>query len=173
MLPCILVVRLLTVASNGADIIRVDHAAGNPSVMGYAWGLFSSAFLSATLLPGSSELVLAALVWQQPRWSIAWWAVATFGNVLGSMTSWWLGALCSRRKQAPKALQSGLRALAWLTRYGYWSLLLAWVPVVGDPLCVLSGWLRWSFWRCLLLILIGKAARYALIVGAGGALVSG
>ena len=101
-------------------------------------GLFASAFLSATLLPGNSEVVLAALVASMP--GLVWpaVAVATAGNTAGGMTSWAIGRLLPAeggRKLAP-------RAVALARRYGVAALLLSWVPLIGDALCVASGWLR-------------------------------
>jgi membrane protein YqaA with SNARE-associated domain len=130
-----------------------------------SWGLLVSAYTSATLLPGSSELALGALLVQAPQQWVWWLAVATVGNVLGSMTSWGMGywLACYRPlRQFGESAQH--KALGWLQRYGYWSLLLAWLPVVGDPLCLLAGWLRWSFWISFVLILMGKTVRYLLIV---------
>ncbi len=128
-----------------------------------AW-LLASAFVSASLLPGGSELVLAGLVLSQPQAWLLWVALATLGNVLGSLTSWGLGRWLSGRKPAESFSGRGQqRALDWLHRYGVWSLLLAWLPVVGDGLCLLAGWLRWSLLSCTLLIALGKLGRYLLV----------
>ena len=98
------------------------------------------------------------------RW--LWWLLlAVVGNVLGSMTSWGMGYWLACYRPAHAWSEAGhQRAFTWLQRHGYWSLLLAWVPVVGDPLCLLAGWLRWSFWWSSLLILLGKTARYLLVI---------
>ena len=130
-----------------------------------SWGLLVSAYSSATLLPGSSELALGALLHQAPERWLWWLLLAVVGYVLGSMTSWGMGywLACYRPAHAWSGANHQ-RAFAWLQRHGYWSLLLAWVPVVGDPLCLLAGWLRWSFWWSSLLILIGKTARYLLVI---------
>ena len=122
------------------------------------WGLFASSFLSATLLPGNSEIVLVALLQQAPH--LAWpaVAVATAGNTLGGFTSYLLGRFL------PKPIPH--RALDWLARYGPVALLLSWVPVIGDGLCVASGWLRQNVAAATLFIALGKFARYwALAVG--------
>lgn len=116
------------------------------------WGLFASSFLSATLLPGNSEVVLVALLHQAPQLEVVALAVATLGNTLGGMTSYLLGRL------APKPSEG--RALAWLTRFGTPVLLLSWVPVIGDGLCVASGWLRQNALAATVFIAIGKFARY-------------
>jgi membrane protein YqaA with SNARE-associated domain len=116
------------------------------------WGLFASSFLSATLLPGNSEVVLVALLQQAPH--LAWPAivVATAGNTLGGLSSYLVGRFFPR--PTPR------RGLDWLSRYGPVALLLAWVPVVGDGLCVASGWLRHNVLAAALFIAIGKFARY-------------
>lgn len=129
-------------------------------------GLFVSAFLSATLLPGGSEALLAWLVSQGQQSLILLLLSATLGNVLGSMVTFAMGAWLKTRyplKQLDKPNQQ--RARDWIERYGALALLLAWLPIVGDPLCFVAGWLgvnwRWS----LLTITIGKSVRYCVIAG--------
>lgn len=122
-------------------------------------GLFVSSFLSATLLPGNSEVVLGTIVAGTP--ALLWPAVgvATAGNTLGGMTSWGLGRLIPAeggRRLAP-------RAAAFAQRYGVAALLLSWVPVVGDALCVASGWLRHDWRLATLAIAAGKFARYLVV----------
>ena len=125
------------------------------------WGLFASSFLSATLLPGNSEVVLLALLHHAPQLTIVALVVATVGNTLGGMTSYLLGRLAPQPREG--------RALAWLTRFGTPALLLSWVPVIGDGLCVASGWLRQNALTATLFIAIGKFARYwALAEGLSG-----
>jgi membrane protein YqaA with SNARE-associated domain len=120
-------------------------------------GLFVASFTSATVLPGGSELVLIALIHKFPE--VIWRAVvvATVGNTLGGMTSYLLGRLIPTRARS--------KAIVYLHRYGYWSLLLSWLPVLGDTLCVAAGWLRFNPWYSLALLAIGKLVRYALIAG--------
>lgn len=121
-------------------------------------GLFASSFLSATLLPGNSEVVFLALVHQSPGLEARALVVATAGNTLGGLTSYLVGRLFPK----PEAN----RALAWLTRYGPAALLLAWVPLIGDALCVASGWLRQNVVAVTLFMTAGKFARYwALAAG--------
>lgn len=115
-------------------------------------GLFISSFLSATLLPGNSELVLLALLNEAPEQKWPALMLATIGNTLGGMTSYLIGRLF------PKPVDG--RATRWLRRYGPATLLLSWVPVIGDGLCVASGWLRQNAIAAMLFIAIGKAARY-------------
>ncbi|MBK6804438.1 MAG: DedA family protein [Betaproteobacteria bacterium] len=122
-------------------------------------GLLASSFLSATILPGNSEVVLAAVVSKLPDlfWTAV--AVATLGNTVGGMTSYALGRLIPAqggRKLAP-------RAVALAQRYGIPMLLLSWVPVIGDALCVASGWLRQDWRLATLAIAAGKLARYVAV----------
>jgi membrane protein YqaA with SNARE-associated domain len=116
------------------------------------WGMFFSAFVSATILPGNSEIVLVAVLIKFP--ALFWQAVgiATLGNTLGGMTSYAIGRVVPNKADG--------KALAWLTRYGEWALLLSWAPLIGDALCVAAGWLRINPWLALLMLAIGKCARY-------------
>lgn len=128
-------------------------------------GLFLSSTLAATLLPGGSEAMLLYLATQTDHALFTLWWVATLGNTLGGLINWGLGWLLSRRypERAPKGKHAA-RALAWIHRYGVWSLLLAWVPLVGDPLCVAAGWLRLPLLLSSLCIAVGKGLRYALLM---------
>ena len=129
-------------------------------------GLFLSAFLAATLLPGSSEAALVALLVLGRSDPVLLVAVATAGNVLGSVVNWAIGrffAQFSDRRWFPVSAAAFERATAWYGRFGVWSLLLSWVPVIGDPLTVAAGVLRVGLWRFVVLVTLGKAARYAFI----------
>ncbi len=122
------------------------------------WGLLVSAFVSATILPGNSEVVLIAVLAKFPALFWESIVVATLGNTLGGMTSYAIG------RAFPKRIEG--KALEWMTRYGEWALLLSWVPVIGDALCVAAGWLRINPWLTLLMLALGKCARYlALALG--------
>src|SRR5690349_1316772 len=107
--------------------------------------LFTAAFLSATILPGSSELVLVMLVFQHKLDAATLLLVATAGNTLGSGVGWilgrWFAGLANRRwfPASPEKMQ---RAAQWFGRYGIWTLALAWVPIIGDALTVVAGVLR-------------------------------
>lgn len=128
-------------------------------------GLFLSAFLSSTLLPGGSEALLAALALHGAHEPLALLAVATVGNALGGMTSWGIGWWLARR--FPDRTLEGhhhQRAAERLRRWGSPLLLLSWLPVVGDPLCVAAGWLRMGWLPSLIFIALGKGARYALLL---------
>ncbi len=119
-------------------------------------GLAVSAFLSATLLPGNSEIALVALLHQAPglKWPAV--VVASVANTLGGLTSYAIGRLFPQPEPG--------RAMAWLRRWGPPALLLSWVPVVGDGLCVAAGWLRQNVATVVLFIAAGKAARYVALV---------
>ena len=122
------------------------------------WGFFVSSFLAATLLPGGSEVVLLALLTVHPEqfWSAL--LLGTLGNTLGGLTSYACGRWLPRRQNAQT-----LPHLANVQRYGPAALLLAWVPLIGDALCVAAGWLRMNAGCCALFMAAGKCARYALI----------
>lgn len=132
------------------------------------WGLFASGFIASTLLPGGSELLLLYLLdqQQQPVWQLL--LVVTSGNALGGWLTWIMGYWVGRRpslqalttdKLSPRQQQ----AQRWFQRYGAPVLLLSWLPLIGDPLCFISGWLRQRFWLCALMITTGKALRYLLL----------
>ncbi len=121
------------------------------------WGLFASAFISATILPGSSEVVLIGLLSKYPELLWTAIAVATVGNTCGGVTSYWMGRLLPNKAEG--------RAIEWLKKYGMWSLLFSWVPLFGDALCVAAGWMRFNVWKCMVLFAIGKLFRYLLVAG--------
>ncbi|MDE3737475.1 DedA family protein [Pseudomonas resinovorans] len=129
-------------------------------------GLFLSAFGAATLLPLQSEAVLVALLLAKahPAWALV--AVATVGNVLGSLVNWWLGRYLEHfhdRRWFPVKPAQLAKAQAFYHRYGRWSLLLAWVPLIGDPLTLVAGVMRESFWVFLALVTLAKAGRYLVL----------
>jgi len=130
--------------------------------------LFASAFISSTLMPGGSELVFAALLQQAVHPPLLLLAVATAGNTLGGMTSWALGRVAAWRFPARALEERHSVAVARVRRYGGAVLLLSWLPVIGDPLCVAAGWLKVHWAQALLFIALGKAARYAAIAWALG-----
>lgn len=139
-----------------------------PDAMFFEWGLpalFGFSFLSATVLPLASEWLLAAIVGRQGDIAAAV-AVATTGNTLGALTTWAIG-LWGGTWIMDRWLRIGerdrARAEMWYTRWGSWSLLMAWVPMVGDPLCLVAGMLKVSPLRFILLVAAGKAARYLAV----------
>jgi len=130
------------------------------------WGLFLSSFISSTLFPGGSEVVLGVLAAGQhyDPWCLL--AIASLGNTLGGLSSWLLGLLVVRQRFSftERMLEKQQRAIAWLRKWGSPALLLSWLPVVGDPLCFAAGFLRVPFLVSLLFIALGKIARYAVIL---------
>ena len=135
------------------------------------WGLavlFICATLAATLLPLGSEPVLLALLSFHPE--LVWPAllVATLGNTLGGAIGWGMGWGAERwmaqRLHQTHATQH-MRALRWLERLGPVACLGAWLPLIGDPLCVVAGYLRLPFWPCVVYMALGKGLRYAMLVG--------
>lgn len=130
------------------------------------WGLFGTSLLAATLLPGGSEAAL--LVSQQQNWapSFQLWLAASLGNSLGGLITFFMGWQATRWKNAEQLAKSPAqaRALTWLQRYSYWTLLLSWLPLVGDLLCLAAGWLRLSPTLSFAMLFIGKAARYSLVL---------
>ncbi|MEG1733875.1 MAG: YqaA family protein [Comamonas sp.] len=142
--------------------------------------VFIVALISATLLPLGSEPLVAALVSANP--ALFWPAilVATAGNTIGGAISWWMGlgaqqawskARKLRHRQDGAPAQKSLRqqsrwhriARSWLRKYGAKTCLLSWLPIVGDPLCAVAGWLRLPFWPCVAYMAIGKFLRYFLM----------
>lgn len=129
-------------------------------------GLFAAAFLAATIVPFSSDAVLAAMA-LGPWSSVSLWAVASTGNTLGGLTSYGLGRLGDMERIARWLRTDPAKAVRWrdrIARYGVWSALLTWLPVVGDPIAIALGLGRAPAWPVALLMFIGKAARYAVIL---------
>ncbi|ATH77282.1 MULTISPECIES: YqaA family protein [Halomonadaceae] len=130
------------------------------------FSLFWVALASATLLPGGSEVWLARL-WCLGEPALGLWLVATVGNTLGSMINVAMGRYARQfqdRRWFPASPQGLARAERWYHRFGEFSLLLSWLPVIGDPLTVLAGVMRLAWWRALLWIVLAKGARYALLI---------
>lgn len=137
---------------------------GDGSTLG---GLFLTAFLAATVLPVQSEILLAALHVSETHSKATLVSVATAGNVFGSVVNWLLGRYLVHfqdRRWFPVSRTLIDRATGWYRRWGFWSLLLAWMPFIGDPLTLVAGILRENFWIFLALVTIGKAARYLAVV---------
>jgi membrane protein YqaA with SNARE-associated domain len=132
-------------------------------------GLFLSAFTSATVLPGSSEAVLLALLTMGHGDPAALLVAAIAGNVMGSFATWGLGRFCAGlrdRSWFPVGPDAYDRAVGWFRRWGVWSLLLSWVPVAGDGITLVAGLLRVHLLTFLLLITISKLARYGVLFAA-------
>ena len=129
--------------------------------------VFVVALISATLLPMGSEPAVFGLVKLNPE--LFWPAVlvATAGNTVGGAITWWMGygvEFAYEKVKHHKPAEG--KALAWLHRFGAKACLLAWLPVVGDPLCAVAGWLKLPFWPCVAYMAIGKFARYLTLTAA-------
>ena len=136
--------------------------------------LFLTGFIAATLFPASSEALLLTLLAQEHA-ALALFVAATLGNTLGSCVNWYLGLRLldfQHKRWFPFSGPSINRAQRHFQRYGIYSLLLAWLPVVGDPLTLVAGVLRLRFPLFLLLVLLGKAARYAVVIWLGSAFMA-
>ena len=130
-------------------------------------GLFAASFLAATVFPFQSELVLVGMLLAGDFAWPALLAVATVGNVLGSVVNWGLGRFFIHFRDRcwfPVKPARYARMEHWFARYGVWSLLFSWVPVVGDPLTVVAGALRVNLPLFVLLVTLGKLGRYAVLV---------
>lgn len=131
--------------------------------------LFGIAFLAATIFPAQSEALLAGLILAGGYDVATLVVVASLGNILGSTVNWALGRGITRFRDRPwfPANAASLdRATRWYARYGRWSLLLSWVPIVGDPLTVVAGVLREPLWSFLALVAFAKSARYVVLAAA-------
>lgn len=129
-------------------------------------GLFALAFAAATIIPAQSEAALAALVAAGSMSPVLLVAVASLGNVLGSAVNWALGRFVERfrgRRWFPVSPAALDRAAAQYARWGHWSLLLSWVPFIGDPLTLAAGLLREPLWRFVAVVGLAKTARYGVV----------
>ena len=128
--------------------------------------LFAVSFLAATILPFSSELTLAGLIATSDYDNLLLLIAASFGNVLGSVVNWALGSYSrnlTKKKWFPFKETQIERSSKWFRKFGKWSLLFAWVPVVGDPLTLVAGILRVKFIDFIILVAIGKVSRYIFV----------
>ena len=135
--------------------------------------LFLASLLAATLIPAQSESVLAGLILAGGQPVAVLVAVASLGHILGSVLNWLIGRGVEKfrdRRWFPASQKQLDRAQQQYQRFGYWSLLLAWVPVIGDPLTLVAGIMREPLWRFLLLVSIGKTGRYIVLAAGIGAL---
>lgn len=135
------------------------------------WIMFISAFLSATLLPGNSELIFTTLVinlfWQTETdlylaslWLIS---IAVLGNSLGSLSTYWLGRLFTPPNLDTKHNPRLVWVINQINRFGGWALLFSWLPLVGDLFCAVAGWLRLNAYIATLAISLGKIVRYVFL----------
>ena len=125
--------------------------------------VFVVSFVSATLLPLGSEPAVFGLVKLNP--DLFWPAVlvATAGNTLGGALTWWMGLGAHEVVDKYRHSPTHIKALEWLEKLGPKACLLSWLPAVGDPLCAVAGWLKLSFWPCVVYMSVGKLARYVIM----------
>ncbi|MBD1582717.1 YqaA family protein [Pseudoalteromonas sp. S16_S37] len=130
-------------------------------------GLFLSALSSATLLPGSSEVLLSGLAISENANLLMLWLIATLGNVVGSCINYWLGCNVMHfkdRRWFPVSQRQLEKAQLQYTRFGSASLLFAWVPIIGDPLTVFAGVFKMKKRLFVPLVSLGKGLRYAMVI---------
>ncbi|WP_030142740.1 YqaA family protein [Pseudomonas fluorescens] len=130
-------------------------------------GLFLTAFGAATLLPLQSEALLVGLVLSERQAAWLLMGIATLGNVLGSLVNWWLGTRLEQfkdRRWFPVSPSHLDKARRHYQRYGYWSLLLSWLPIIGDPLTLVAGVMGEPWRRFLLIVTLAKGLRYGVLV---------
>ena len=129
--------------------------------------LFFISFLAATILPMSSELTLAGLLTNADYNALVLLISASLGNILGSVFNWLLGYYLSKhltKRWFPFSPKQSDRASNWFKKFGIWSLLFAWIPIIGDPLTLVAGTLRVKFSIFLILVSVGKIIRYLLVL---------
>lgn len=128
--------------------------------------LFLSAFLAATIFPAQSEILLSAMIIANKSNYILLLLTATLGNVLGSIVNWLMGIYVVRFKDKRYFPLSDKKMQKYSNLYRKWvksSLLLAWLPIIGDPLTIVAGIFRTNIWQFILLVTIGKLARYIFV----------
>ena len=125
--------------------------------------LFLAAFVSATLLPVGSEPALYGLLRLNPELFWSAMLVATAGNTLGGALDWWMGYEAHAVVDKYRHSRTHAKALDWLEHLGPKACLLSWLPIVGDPLCAVAGWLKLPFWPCVGYMVIGKFLRYLVM----------
>ena len=129
-------------------------------------GLFLSSFLSATILPGQSEIALTSLIILNNHSLSFLVFIASLGNVLGSLLNWFIGCKLERFKKKnwfPVTELQLKKASNWYHKYGKWSLLLSWVPFIGDPITIVAGIFRISIMHFILIVSFAKTMRYVFI----------
>jgi len=125
--------------------------------------LFFVAFVSATLVPLGSEPALFGLLKLNPDMFWPAIAVATAGNTLGGVVDWWMGYAAHQVADKYSHSKHHVRVLSWLEKLGAKACLFSFLPLVGDPLCAVAGWLKLPFWPCVMYMLVGKLGRYLVM----------
>ena len=131
--------------------------------------LFLLSFSAATLLPGGPEAALLAMAALSDHATLTLLVVASIGNILGSVLNYWLGRVALRyqdRKWFPVSRAALDKSQHWFSRWGQWAVLLAWMPVIGDPITVAAGAMKMNFIRFLVLVSLSKTLRYMAVLGA-------
>lgn len=130
------------------------------------WILFISAFGAATLLPLQSEAVLLVLFSQDQYAVVLLIAIASLGNILGSCVNWYLGLKIEQfkdQKWFPVSEKNMLKAEHIYQQYGFWSLLLSWLPIIGDPITLIAGLFKENFIRFVVMVSFAKTGRYIFV----------
>lgn len=130
------------------------------------FALFIAAFGAATLLPLQSEAVLVGLLIDASHSAFVLISVASIGNILGSCVNWYLGLKIEKfknKKWFPVSENKLIQAQEIYHKYGYWSLLLSWVPIIGDPITLIAGLMKEHFLRFVLVVAVAKIGRYVFI----------
>ena len=127
--------------------------------------LFFSAFISASIFPFASEVVFIAAL-DEGLNPVIVLAVGTLGNTLGALLTWGLARLAREGKLGFKAKPSSAKASAFYNRFGKWTLLFSWVPLIGDAFPGLAGWFKLPFWQTILLVAVAKCGRYFVLMAA-------
>ena len=146
----------------------------DPFALGYP-GLFLAALVAATLLPAQSEILLLAMLDSGKFEPALLVLAASLGNILGSVINWTLGRFLVRHRGArwfPVSEAAMAKAERRYRRFGELSLLLSWLPIVGDPLTLIAGVLRTPLPRFLMLVAIAKSGRYLVLLAAQGYLAA-
>lgn len=144
----------------------LSHVVGKMLNFAAYAGLFSTAFIAATIFPLQSEAVLVGMIFSSKFSVVGLVIVASIGNVLGAMTNWFLGRCIERFRTYrwfPLSERGMERSTRWYRRYGKWSLLLSWMPIIGDGLTVIAGVLREPLLTFTILVSIAKTGRYVVL----------
>ena len=128
--------------------------------------LFISSFLSSTIIPGHSEITLTTLIFLEKYSQLLLIFFASLGNILGSIVNWYLGIYMTKLEDKnwfPFKKKQLDKASSWYLKYGKWSLFLCWVPIIGDPLTIVAGMFRVSFFIFITIVSISKVLRYIFL----------
>lgn len=148
-----------------SDVIHFSSWLSDNAPNSSLWTLFLSSFISSTLAPGGSEVLVGVLAKADPSRTREYLLVASVGNSLGALTTIWAGRWASQKwPLSSERSKKNTRAIHSVKRYGYPLLLLSWLPLIGDGFCFAAGWLRMSLPAAIFLIVVGKTIRYAIVI---------